>query len=84
LANDPSEAIRSEEITKFAKKYLRIKNTLPYGGAINHMLLTGIISNFDLHNPDGELLSLLSSFEELLESLNVITSDFAVILADKK
>jgi len=48
------------------------------------MLLTGIISNFDLHNPDGELLSLLSSFEELMESLNVISSDFAVILADKK
>lgn len=84
LANDPSEAIRSEEIMKFARKYLRVKDFLPYGGAINHMLLTGIISNFDLHNPDGELLSLLSNFEELMENLNIISSDFAVVLADKK
>jgi SAM-dependent methyltransferase len=84
LENDPSEAIRSEEIMKFAKKYIKVEKILNYGGSINHMLLTGIISNFTEHDESGELLNLLSAFEEILEDANVITSDFAVIFASKK
>ena len=48
--NDPSEAIRSEEIVPTLLRYFDILEFRPYGGAIQHMLLSGITGNFDENN----------------------------------
>jgi 2-polyprenyl-3-methyl-5-hydroxy-6-metoxy-1,4-benzoquinol methylase len=84
LANDPSEAIRSSELLNYTNKYLNVISRADYGGAINHMLLTGIIQNFENQYPDGQILKLLMRFEDILEQYKVISSDFTFIVAGRK
>jgi 2-polyprenyl-3-methyl-5-hydroxy-6-metoxy-1,4-benzoquinol methylase len=81
LAHDPSEAIRSEEIMKFLEKKFRVIENRPYGGQINHMLLTGIIENFKDTYSDKTILNLLTVFEEILEDADVINTDFTFVVA---
>lgn len=84
-ATDPSEAIRSAEIVPVLKMYFDVIEYRPYGGAILHMLLSGITGNFD---PDSEidnaLLRTIALFEEELELAGAINSDFAAIVAKTK
>jgi hypothetical protein len=84
LANDPSEAINSEKILKYLSNNFSILENKSYGGQINHMLLTGIIENFSSSASDQTILKLLMAFEEILEESDVITSDFAFIIAKPK
>jgi SAM-dependent methyltransferase len=80
--NDPSEAIRSGELISTLKLYFDIVEIRPYGGAILHMLLSGITGNFDAGNEsDVATLQLLATFEELLEDVGAVSSDFAAIVA---
>jgi 2-polyprenyl-3-methyl-5-hydroxy-6-metoxy-1,4-benzoquinol methylase len=80
--NDPSEAIRSGEIVNVLKLYFDIVDLRPYGGAILHMLFSGIMGNFDESNDtDVTLLRTISAFEEILEKVGAINSDFAAIVA---
>ena len=85
LKVDPSEAVSSEKIEKISKKYLKLDKKLNYGGNINHMLLTGIAENFkDDTFLMKEYLNLLMTFEEILEELNIIKSDFSIFIFRKK
>ena len=82
---DPSEAIRSGEILQTLRMYFEIVEFRPYGGAILHMLFTGIMGNFDEQNErDVLLLNVLATMEEELEQRGVLGSDFAVIVAKPK
>lgn len=79
---DPSEAIRSGEIVSTLKLYFDVLEIRPYGGAILHMLFSGIMGNFDDSDPkDVAIIRLLAMFEEKLERAGAIPSDFAVIVA---
>ena len=83
--NDPSEAVRSGEIISTLKLYFDILEYRPYGGAILHMLLSGIMGNFDENNEtDVVLLRTIATFEEAMESAGVMGSDFAAIVAQPK
>ena len=85
LKVDPSEAVSSEKIEIISKKYLKLDKKLNYGGNINHMLLTGIAENFkDDTFLMKEYLNLLMTFEEILEELNIIKSDFSIFIFRKK
>ena len=84
-ATDPSEAIRSAEIIPTLKLYFDIIDFRPYGGAILHMLLSGLAGNFDEHHPrDVALLKAITLIEELLEEVGAIEPDFAAIVAKPK
>ncbi len=84
-AHDPSEAIRSAEIVPLLKMYFEILEYRPFGGAILHMLLSGIAGNFEESDPkDRALLDVLAIMEESLEDAGAIESDFAVIVARAK
>jgi SAM-dependent methyltransferase len=79
---DPSEAIRSAEIKNVLNYYFDIVDVKNYGGAILHMLLSGISGNFNENNPsDVALLRLMALLEELLEESGVIQSDHAAMVA---
>lgn len=79
---DPSEAIRSGEIVTTLKLYFDIVDFKPYGGAILHMLLSGLAGNFDPANEtDMALLETLAILEEALEDAREIEPDFAAIVA---
>ena len=84
-ALDPSEAIRSGEIMSTLRMYFDILEYRPYGGAILHMLFSGIMGNFDEHNEkDVLLLNVLATCEEMMEQSGTLDSDFAVIVARPK
>jgi 2-polyprenyl-3-methyl-5-hydroxy-6-metoxy-1,4-benzoquinol methylase len=83
-ASDPSEAIRSAEITPLLSKYFTILEKKDYGGTILHMLLQDIVANFN-HNDyrDMTVLKLLILLENTLIREKVIDSDFAFLVASK-
>ena len=83
--NDPSEAIRSDEIIGYISKHFDSVEKIEYGGNILHMLLDGIIANFDEEKEyDVTILKLLSYIDSLVISEKIMPSDFAVIVARKK
>ena len=83
IDTDPSEAIDSENILNNFLRYFNILEKRNYGGAINHMLLTGIIENFERAKYSQQILKLLMIFEEILEDNFVIHSDFTFIIGSK-
>jgi 2-polyprenyl-3-methyl-5-hydroxy-6-metoxy-1,4-benzoquinol methylase len=84
-ANDPSEAARSADILPVLAEHFEIVELRPYGGAILHLLLSGIAGNFDETDPhDVELLEKLEATERRLEESGVIGSDFAAVLARRR
>lgn len=83
--HDPSEAVRSGEIVNTLKLYFDILEFRPYGGAILHLLFSGIMGNFDENNEtDVALMRTLATFEEVMEGAGIIGSDFAAIVAKPK
>lgn len=83
--HDPSEAVRSGEIVSTLKLYFDILELRPYGGAILHLLFSGIAGNFDENNEtDVALLRTIAAFEEVMEGAGIIGSDFAAIVAKPK
>jgi 2-polyprenyl-3-methyl-5-hydroxy-6-metoxy-1,4-benzoquinol methylase len=83
--HDPSEAIRSDEIVVKLAKRFDILEYRPYGGAILHMLLSGIAGNFSPEKPeDVALLNRFLILERELEDSGKVQSDFAVIVARPK
>ena len=82
---DPSEAVRSGEIVSTLCMYFDVVDFLPYGGRILHMLLSGIMGNFDeTSETDTCIINLLATFEEILEQCGAIKSDFAAIVCRPK
>lgn len=82
LRSDASDAIRSADILDVLRRYFHIVEFRPYGGAVLHMLLSGIAGNFDENDEaDVTLLRTFATFEEVLESVGSIPSDFAAIVA---
>lgn len=83
--SDPSEAINSENIEKFALKNLKLDKKFNYGGNITHMLFNGIAENFNKKKYlINDYLRLVMTFEEILEEQEVVKSDFAVYYFKKK
>ena len=82
---DPSEAIRSAEILSVLPKYFDVVKRIDFGGTLLHMLLNDIVGNFDEDDEDQlAFVKLLCYFEETLIKENVLSSDFAIIIARKR
>jgi SAM-dependent methyltransferase len=80
--NDPSEAVRSEEIVPMLKRHFEVLDWRPYGGAVMHMLLSGTAGNFDPGaDSDIALMRLLALLEEELERAGALTPEFAAVVA---
>jgi 2-polyprenyl-3-methyl-5-hydroxy-6-metoxy-1,4-benzoquinol methylase len=85
LQVDPSEGARSAEIVPLARKYLDVIDVIPWGGTIVYELLRGIVHNFDEQSSqDTSILDLICTFEKILINLEIIPSDFSVIVGRKK
>ena len=79
---DPTEAIRSADITSAVQQVCQIRKLKPAGGTILHMLLQDIVSNFDPNDPkDGAVLRLLCYLEWQLISIGELPSDFVYFAA---
>ncbi len=81
-AMDPSEAVRSDELLPLLGRYFDVVDVKPYGGPVNHMLLQGIVHNFDESRLESRsLLTLLMYLESVLMEEGILAPAFAFIVA---
>ena len=80
--NDPSEAIRSQEISHLIEQNFSVIERIDFGGTLLHMLLHSIVNNFNASKEDDiAILRLLGYIEQILIEESVLNSDFAFIIA---
>ncbi len=84
LDTDPSEAIRSSKIEPLLAERFHILERRELGGTLLHMALSNIAQNFDPDDADDRFWIMdLFDLEDRLMEEGVLTSDFAVITAQR-
>jgi SAM-dependent methyltransferase len=84
-ADDPTEAVRSEDVLPLARQYFDVEAEYPYGGGLLNPLLSEIIANFDEKKPyDAGLLRMLCDVEDRLTRSGVIEPDFYVFVGRRR
>lgn len=83
IAVDPTEAVRSAEISEILTAQFRIVERRDYGGTLLHSLLDGIAWTFPDEKPQDtdDLLEWLFRTEDVMLAAGEISSDFAVFIA---
>jgi SAM-dependent methyltransferase len=77
--DDPTEAVRSEDVLPLARKFFETEREYPYGGGLLNPLLYGIVGNFDEKRPDdARLLMVLCDAEDRLTRSGAIQPDFMI------
>ncbi len=83
--DDPSEAIRSEEILPLVRERFDILDYRPYGGTLLHPVLDDITGNFSPDDPISmDLLRMLFRIEDTLMTCGDIGSDFVYLVGRPK
>lgn len=79
LGDDPSEAVRSNEMLEVVERFFERVGRREIGGTLLNPLLAGIVENFDEENElDLGFLMLVAELEGLLIEAGAIPSDFVV------
>lgn len=85
IADDPTEAVRSEEVLPLARKFFETEAEYPYGGGLLNPLLYEIIGNFDEERPyDRGLLQVLCDAEDRLTRSGRIDPDFWIFVGRRR
>lgn len=83
--NDPSEAIRSEDIIPTLQSYFTINTIRYFGGSVYHPLFTDIMGNFDPNDQkDAALIRLVLLLERILIEERVLDDHYALIMGEKR
>lgn len=84
IADDPSEAVRSEDILGIVQRSLNVLALNWTGGTLLHPLLDGIAGNFENGDKaDHAILRTIILFERTLIESGVIPSDYVFLVAKK-
>lgn len=82
---DPTEAVRSEDVLPLARQFFRPVAEYPYGGSILNHLLYEIIVNFDESNTeDAHLLQVLCDAEDRLIRSGHLEPDFWIFVGARR
>ncbi len=82
---DPTEAVRSEEVLPLARRFFRSEKEYLYGGGLLNPLLFGIITNFRPGDPwDDMVLSRLCVSEQRLTESGTIEPDFRIFVGTRR
>ena len=85
IANDPTEAVRSEELVAFTEQHFDVRERKNIGGTILQHLLYDIVQNFRFDDPrERSLLEMLCTIEAMLVDSGRIPCDFVLLAARKK
>jgi SAM-dependent methyltransferase len=85
MANDPTEAVRSEELMPMIAARFEVLEQKSLGGTILMHLLYDIVQNFRWDDPrERSIIDLLCTFEGALVDAGAIPSDFAILAARKR
>lgn len=83
-ADDPTEAVRSEDVLPLARRFFRVEREYVYGGGLLNPLLFGIVSNFRAGDPwDDMVLSRLCDAEQRLTDSGEIDADFRIFIGTR-
>ncbi len=81
--DDPSEAIRSDDIMDIVRNKLCILAENMTGGTLLNPLMNEITENFEKGNEEKEILRHIIMVEHSLIQLGVISSDYVFLVANK-
>jgi SAM-dependent methyltransferase len=85
VIDDPTEAVRSEDVLPLARKFFRVEKEYAYGGGLLNPLLFGIVTNFRAGDPwDDMLLSRLCAAEQRLTESGEIEPDFRIFVGARR
>lgn len=85
IANDPTEAVRAEELIAFTENTFDVRERKNIGGTILQHLLYDIVQNFRFDVPrERSLLQMLCVIEAMLVDSGRISCDFVLMAARKK
>lgn len=77
--DDPTEAVRSEDVLPVARRFFETEKEYSYGGGLLNPLLYEIVGNFDEQRQyDARLLQMLCDAEDRLTRSGAIQPDFAI------
>jgi 2-polyprenyl-3-methyl-5-hydroxy-6-metoxy-1,4-benzoquinol methylase len=85
IANDPTEAVRAEEVAPLLERTFDVRERKRIGGTILQHLLYDIVENFRFDVPrERSLLQMLCTIEAMLVDSGRIPCDFMLFAARKK
>jgi SAM-dependent methyltransferase len=85
IANDPTEAVRAEEVAPLLERTFDVRERKQIGGTILQHLLYDIVENFRFDVPrERSLLQMLCTIEAMLVDSGRIPCDFMLFAARKK
>jgi len=85
LANDPTEAVRSDELLAFTARVFEVLERKEIGGTILQHLLYGVIQNFRFEVPrERAIVEMLCTIEAMLVDLHRIPCDYVILAARKR
>ena len=80
-ADDPTEAVRSEDVLPLARRFFEVEKEYPYGGGLLNYLLYETIANFDeSRDYDNGLLHALCEAEDRLTRSGAIDPAFCIFV----
>lgn len=83
--DDPTEAVRSEDVLPLARKFFETEKEYSYGGGLLNLLLYEIVANFDEAKPyDRGLLQLFCDAEDRLARSGRIEPDFKIFVGRRR
>jgi SAM-dependent methyltransferase len=85
IANDPTEAVRADELLAFTTQRFDVMERKDLGGTILQHLLYDIVEDYRFDVPrERGLIEMLCTIEAMLVDTQRIPSDFALLAARKK
>jgi len=81
VLDDPTEAVRSEDVMPLARRFFRPEKEYLYGGGLLNPLLFGIVTNFRPGDPwDDMLIARFCAAEERLTDARKLEPDFRIFV----
>jgi SAM-dependent methyltransferase len=85
IANDPTEAVRSEELLAFTERAFEVLERKQIGGTILQHLLYETIASFRFENArERSLLEMLCTIEAMLVDTQRVPCDYVILAARKR
>ncbi len=85
MAEDPTEAVRSEDVLPLARRAFSVVAEIPYGGGLLNPLLFGVIVGFEPGNPEHDrVLDILCAAEERLTETGQLEPDFHIFVGGRR
>ena len=85
IANDPTEAVRSDELLAFTSRVFDVRETKLIGGTILQHLLYDVVQHLRFDVPrERAIVEILCTIEAMLVDANKIPCDYVILAARKR